>query len=152
MLAGAGLGDDARLAHALGEQGLADAVVHLVRAGVVQILALEVDLGAAADLGEALGVIDRRRTADEMLEFVVVLGAEGRVGLGSGVSGLQLIEGSEQRFGDEDTAVGTEMAAGVGKTVMRLGHGETPGKWVNGNRQTARFRDGSPDDAANSSG
>ena len=47
VLAGAGLGDDARLAHALGEQDLAEAVVDLVRAGVVQVLALEIDLGAA---------------------------------------------------------------------------------------------------------
>ena len=47
VLAGAGLGDDARLAHAPGEQRLADGVVDLVRAGVVQVLALEADLRAA---------------------------------------------------------------------------------------------------------
>ena len=47
MLAGAGLGDDARLAHAPGEQRLADAVVDLVGAGVVEVFALEVDLRAA---------------------------------------------------------------------------------------------------------
>ena len=47
MLAGAGLGDDARLAHAPGEQRLADGVVDLVRAGVVQVLALEQDPRAA---------------------------------------------------------------------------------------------------------
>ena len=46
VLAGAGLGDDARLAHAAGEQDLADAVVDLVRAGVVELVALEIDLGA----------------------------------------------------------------------------------------------------------
>ena len=48
VLAGAGLGDDARLAHAAGEQDLAEAIVDLVRAGVVQLVALEVDLCAAA--------------------------------------------------------------------------------------------------------
>ena len=48
VLAGAGLGDDARLAHAPGEQDLAEAVVDLVAAGVVELVALEVDLGAAA--------------------------------------------------------------------------------------------------------
>ena len=47
VLAGARLGDDARLAHAPGEQDLAEHVVDLVRAGVVQLLALEVDLRAA---------------------------------------------------------------------------------------------------------
>ena len=47
MLAGAGLGDDARLAHALGQQHLAQHVVDLVAAGVVELVALEVDLRAA---------------------------------------------------------------------------------------------------------
>ena len=47
VLAGAGLGDDARLAHAPGDQRLAHRVVDLVRAGVVQVFALEQDLRAA---------------------------------------------------------------------------------------------------------
>ena len=64
VLAGAGLGDDALLAHAPGEQDLAEHVVHLVGAGVVQLLALEVDLGAAEMLGQALGEIERARPAD----------------------------------------------------------------------------------------
>ena len=41
VLAGAGLGDEAGLAHPLGQQGLAEHVVDLVRAGVVEVLALE---------------------------------------------------------------------------------------------------------------
>ena len=60
VLAGAGLGDDPRLAHALGEQRLAERVVELVRAGVQQVLALEPDR-AAGDLAHALGEIERRR-------------------------------------------------------------------------------------------
>ena len=48
VLAGAGLGDDAALAHALGEQRLAEHVVDLVRAGVVQVLALEQQPAARA--------------------------------------------------------------------------------------------------------
>jgi hypothetical protein len=51
VLARAGLGDDPGLAHALGQQDLAHAVVDLVRAGVVQLLALEIDLRAAEMLG-----------------------------------------------------------------------------------------------------
>ena len=50
MHAGAGLGDDAGLAHAPGQHDLAEHVVHLVRAGVVELLALEIDFGAAAVL------------------------------------------------------------------------------------------------------
>jgi hypothetical protein len=48
VLPGAGLRDDARLAHALGEQRLSEDVVDLVCARVAEILALEVDAGAPA--------------------------------------------------------------------------------------------------------
>ena len=65
MLAGAGLGDDARLAHALGEQDLAQAIVDLVRAGVIEVFALEIDLRAAQMLGQALGEIERIGAADD---------------------------------------------------------------------------------------
>ena len=57
--AGAGLGDDAFFAHAPCQQDLADAVVDLVRASVVQLFALEVDLGAATELGQPLGEVQR---------------------------------------------------------------------------------------------
>ena len=81
VLAGAGFGDDARLAHAPGQHRLADAVVDLVRAGVVEVFALEVDLRAAEQLGPTLGVIDRARAADVMLEVVLEFGDELRVAL-----------------------------------------------------------------------
>ena len=66
MLAGAGLGDDAFLAHALGKQDLAEAVVDLVRAGMVQILALEIDLCAAEMLRQAFRKIELRGPAGIM--------------------------------------------------------------------------------------
>ena len=47
VLPGAGLGDDARLAHAPGEQRLAERVVDLVRAGVREIFALQENAPAA---------------------------------------------------------------------------------------------------------
>ena len=53
VLAGAGLGDDAPLAHARGEQRLAERVVDLVRAGVRQILALQEDPRAAGGVAAA---------------------------------------------------------------------------------------------------
>ena len=65
VLAGAGFGDDARLAHAPGEQDLADGVVDLVRAGVEEVLALEIDLRAAEFAGEAFGKVERRGAAAE---------------------------------------------------------------------------------------
>ena len=53
-------------------------VVDLVRAGVVQILALEIDLRAAAMPGQPLGEIERARPADIMLEIAAQLGARRR--------------------------------------------------------------------------
>ena len=62
VLAGAGLGDHAGLAHALREKRLAEDVVDLVGAGVAQVLALEQDGGCAA-LAEARGMVQRRGAA-----------------------------------------------------------------------------------------
>ena len=59
MLAGAGLGDDARLAHLTGQQGLAQHIVDLVRSGVVQVFSLEEDPRAARMLAEPGGFVQR---------------------------------------------------------------------------------------------
>ena len=68
VLAGAGFGDHALLAHPQREQRLAERVVDLVGAGVVEVFALEPDLRAAALLAQPLGVIERRRAADVVLQ------------------------------------------------------------------------------------
>ena len=80
MLAGAGLGDDPGLAHVAGEQRLAEHVVDLVRAGVVEVLALEQDPGAAGVLGEALRLGQRAGPPGVVLLQVAQLGQEGLVG------------------------------------------------------------------------
>ena len=71
--AGAGLGDDALLAHAPRHQDLAEHVVDLVRAGVIELLALEIDFGAAAMRRKPLGKVERRRPADVVREVAVHL-------------------------------------------------------------------------------
>ncbi len=97
--AGAGLGDDALLAHAPRQQNLAEHVVHFMRAGVIELLALEIDFCAAsrkaggrlsAMFGQPLGEIKRRRPADVMRQIAVHLGLELRIGLGLGVSFFQV--------------------------------------------------------------
>ena len=113
VLAGAGLGDDARLAEVLREQRLADRVVDLVRARVVQVLALEEDLRATPLLAQALGRIQRRRTADVEREVLVELGTEGGVVLELVVGRLELAQRLHERFGDETTAIRAEVASGV---------------------------------------
>ena len=78
VLAGAGLGDDPALSHPLGEQDLAERVVDLVRAGVEQVLALEVDR-VAGGLGEPPRAVERRRAAGEVAQQRRQLGAEALV-------------------------------------------------------------------------
>ena len=109
-----------------------------------------VRVGTAQELGPALGMVDRRRPADKVLQFVLVLRAEGRIGLGGGIGGLQFIERPEQGFGNENTAVGAEMALGVGKSIRRSGHGYLSGKSEGKNKRASpRIRGDSPDGAAN---
>ena len=114
MLTGAGLGNDAWLAQALGEQRLADTIVDLVGAGVIEILALEVDLRAAETLRPAPGMINGARPSDVMLELVFELGHELGIVAVARVLIAQLIKRTDQRFCDEHAAVRTEVAPRVG--------------------------------------
>ena len=120
MLAGAGLGDDAGLAHAPGEQDLAQAIVDLVRAGVVELVALEVDFRAAEVLGQPLGVIERARPADIVRIEVLKLGVEGRIVLRRFVGRLELKDQRHQRFGDEASAIKAEMTPLIGTGAIAV--------------------------------
>ena len=93
VLAGAGLGDDAPLAHALGQQALADGVVDLVRAGMRQVLALEPHRTRADALGEVAGLVERRRPADVGPQQPLQLGVEGRVGQRGVKAVFELVRG-----------------------------------------------------------
>ena len=114
MLAGAGLGDDPPFAHAPRHHDLAEHVVDLVRAGVVELLALEIDFRAAEMFGEALGQVQRRRPAYIVPEIAVHLRLERRIGLGLGVSVFQIEDQRHQRFRDKAAAENAEMPALVG--------------------------------------
>jgi len=60
MLPRARFRNDARLAHLHREEPLTDGVVDLVRAGVQQVFALQIDARAAEFRGEARGELQRR--------------------------------------------------------------------------------------------
>ena len=111
MLPGAGLGDDAGLAHAPGQQDLAHAVVRLVAAGVVQFIALEIDLRTRQVLGQPLGEPQRAGAADIMRQVALQIGMERRIGLGRVVGLFDLQDQRHQRLGDEASAVVAEAAA-----------------------------------------
>ena len=124
--AGASLGDDARLAHAPCQHDLAEHIVDLVRAGVIELLALEIDFGAAAMLRQPLGEIERRRSADISREMAVHFLLEFWIGLGVVISLLELEDERHQRLGDEASAIEAEMAAlvraGAIRIESRVGH------------------------------
>ena len=117
VLAGAGLGDHPGLAEPPREQRLAEGVVDLVRPGVGEVLALEVepevrDAGSAGaatgetrrlvahGLGQAIGTVQRRRAAGEMRQQVAQLGPEDRVVPERVVGDLELLERGHQRLRD----------------------------------------------------
>ena len=99
VLAGARLGDHAGLAEALGEQRLAEHVVDLVRAGVVEVLALEEHAGAAGVLGEPGDLGDGRRPAGVRVQQAHELGLERGIRLRGLVLGRQLVDRGDERFG-----------------------------------------------------
>ncbi len=108
MLPRAGLGDDPLLAHPLRQQSLAQRVVDLVRPGVQQVLALQVDLRAAQFLGQPLGKVERSRPPRKVPQQVIQLRLEFRVRLRQLVLVLQLQQGSHQRLRHIPPAINTE--------------------------------------------
>ncbi len=121
VLARAGLGDHPRLAHALGQKHLAQHVVDLVAAGVIELVALEVDFGAAEVPGQPLGVVERARAAGIMRQEIIQLALELRIGLGLGIGLFQLEDERHQGLGDVAAAEKTEMPALVGAGTETVG-------------------------------
>ncbi len=113
MLTGSCLCDDAGLPHPLRQQGLPEDVVDLVGAGVVEILAFEVDGRVPCVLREVLGDGDRRRAARVVPLQCAQLSTELGVGLRLGERFLEFHEGSLQCFWNELAAVLAEVAACV---------------------------------------
>ena len=83
------------------------ALLILCAPGVEQVLALEVD-GVADRLGEALGVVERRRAPGEVAQQRAQLLEEARVLAGGDPGGLQLGERRHQRLGHVLAPVGAE--------------------------------------------
>ena len=107
VLARAGLRDDAVLAEPPREHRLAERVVELVRAGVEEVLPLEVDPLAGR---EALRERERRRPAGVRREQRVELRAEAVVLLRGAPAGVELVERGDQRLRDVAPAVLAEVA------------------------------------------
>ena len=68
MLPGTGLGDNPGLAQALSQQTLTHDIVYLVGPGVVEVIALYIDLRATQLAAEILKIGNRRRTTRIVLQ------------------------------------------------------------------------------------
>ena len=124
MLSGAGFGDDAFLAHAFGEQGLAYGVVDLVGAGVEEILAFEIDFRSAQFAGQALGVVERGGSAAELAEVVGEFALKLGVVLGAEIFVFDFLQRMHQCFGHKASPIGSEMSGCIGQCGGgRFAHG-----------------------------
>ena len=113
VLAGAGFGDDAALAHALREQRLAERVVDLVRAGVREILALEEQRARRCRRPPAR-LVERRRPADVRREQRRKRVDERRIAPARvEIRRRQLFDRRHQRLGHEPAAELAEVSARV---------------------------------------
>ena len=117
VLARAGLGDDAGLAHALSEEDLAERIIDLVRAGVQQVFAFEVDLRAAELAGQPLGKIKWRGAAGIMVQQRGELRLEAGVFAQAQVLRREIVQRSHERFRHKHAAVRTEVAVLIRKRL-----------------------------------
>ena len=108
MLSRPGLGDDAGLAHALGQERLPHHLVALMGAAVHEILALEEDAGIPVTR-EVVQLGDGGGPPQVAGEELVQLGGEGWVGLRLDEGVLELVKGWHQQLGHELSAVGAEV-------------------------------------------
>jgi len=114
MLAGTGLGDHLGLAHELGQQCLAQAMIDLVRAGVVQVFALQVNLRTTELLGQPPRMEDRARPAhivgEQCGQFLLEILALADFLVGQ----VDVVHGLLEVRRDQLAAVGAEVSVGVG--------------------------------------
>ena len=108
VLAGSGLGDDALLAHAFGEQHLRQCIVDFVGARVAQVFALEIEPLNAVCGPESLGQIQRRRATDERRQQAVQLLPKCRVLAVLLKRHRQLVQRADHGLGHVPPAVRTE--------------------------------------------
>ena len=137
VLARARLGDDAPLVHLAGQQRLPEHVVDLVRAGVGEVLALE-EHPHTEPVGEPGALGDRGRAARVAREQLRELGPElVRRPRGPEVA-LELLEGRDERLGDEAAAEVARSGRGrsargrvgrVGRASPRAGTGIRRLRW-----------------------
>ena len=132
VLTGAGFSYNALFAQSFGKQSLSDAVIDFMCAGVIQLVALEIDFCAAKMFGHALGQIERAGSTDIMLEQTIQLGFEARISFGVIIGLFQIQNQRHQGFSDKTPAKNTEMACLIRPCPVGIGrcfiHFSTPAR------------------------
>ena len=107
-----------------------------MRAGVQQILALEIDFRATQFFREPLGEIERRGAPAEFAEIIIQFPLKLGILLGAKIFFLQLLERMHQRLGHIAPAVRAKVAVGIWKSFG--GSCAHPGIFMqsNGRRKT----------------
>jgi hypothetical protein len=113
VLARARLGDDALLAHASREQTLADRIIDLVRARVIEIFALEQQRRSRPVAYEARRLHEGRGPPDEIAQDRVILGPKRRVREGRVHARFELGERFDEHLGHELASEGSKISTRV---------------------------------------
>ena len=112
MLASSCLGDDLGLAQPPRQKNLTNGIVDLVTSGMVQIFALQPDVGATSVLGQALGKMQLARTAHVGVVRSVLLPEAGVI--------LDLVEALLQLGQTVHQGLGHKLPAKLAKAVGNL--------------------------------
>ena len=134
------LGNNALLAHPARQQNLAQAIVDLMRAGVIQFIAFEVNLRAAKVTRQPLGEIKRARSACIVRIERDELSLKFWIGLGFCVGFLDLQNQRHQGLGDIAPTKNAKMAVLVGTSAKRIGRLDESHKSARGVRVKVKSR------------
>src|SRR5882672_8780639 len=100
MLPRPGLRSDARFVHPDRKQRLAECVVHLVRAGMAEVLALQINFRAAEALAQIRGEIERGRTSHKFARALLEFVAKFWIAASLLICALELVKRGHQRLCD----------------------------------------------------
>ena len=117
MLSCARLGNHPGFAHAFGEQRLANGVIDLVCAGVVQVFPLEINLRATKLPGESFREIERRGSTNVISQIPIQFAQEISIGAHPVIQIGEFIEGCGQCLSDKTTTVDAEVTI-LGRLVV----------------------------------
>ena len=117
MLSGPCLRNNPALSHPAREENLAYRVIDLVRPGMTQVFALQINLRTTELFGEPLREIERGGSPDVLPQIVIQLCAKLRISTGFSVDSAQLFQCGNQGFRNVAAAESAEATAFIGNVL-----------------------------------